>query len=312
MNRTRWYRLFCVFIGLSLVFLKTVQGQQRIVFSQYMFHGLSINPAYTGSDDFLNLSLQSRNQWIGLEGAPTYQLLTAHSPLKHKKHVGLGFVAERQQVGVTDLYSFYGTYAYKINVGAGVLALGLQGGVVSYQQQLTQLSTGTPVQDPNFAQDISLLQPNFGTGLYFQTDRYYLGFSVPYLIQNAENNPEGVMIVEQNRHYFLSGGYLFTLSPNVKLKPNFIIQAVDGVPLNANINVNTLIRDVLWLGLSYRSNETYTSLVEVLMNKRLSFGLSYDFTTTNLNQVNNGSVELFLNYRLVKDVPDRIVSPRYF
>ncbi|MEM9338639.1 MAG: type IX secretion system membrane protein PorP/SprF [Bacteroidota bacterium] len=309
MKKIRWHHIV-VFLCAVLV-SSQANAQQRIVFSQYMFHGLSVNPAYTGSDDFLNVALQARNQWVGLEGAPTSQLFTLHGPLKNRKHIGLGVVAERQQLGVSEFTSFFGTYAYQLSLGRSSLAFGLQAGLVSYNQQLSALNTQLLV-DPNFVQDISILRPNAGAGLYLKNEKYYLGLSVPYLIQNTEKNPEGITIVEQNRHYFFSGGYLLSLSRNFKLKPNFLVQAVDGIPLNVNVNLNGLINDVLWLGVSYQLNQTFTSLVEVLVNKKLSFGFSYDFTSTSLNQVSSGSPEIFLTYRFVKDIPDRIMTPRYF
>ncbi|MGI9543981.1 MAG: PorP/SprF family type IX secretion system membrane protein [Cyclobacteriaceae bacterium] len=303
-------RIFCLIFGICLAY----QGmaQQEVMFTQYMFNGLALNPAYAGSHESVSLTLLARDQWSGIDGAPNTQTFSIHSPI-NKKNIGLGLQVIRDKISVFNQIGVNASYAYRIPTEKGKLSLGLQAGFTSYQADFTQLSTdqgGSQV----FGANVSKFLPNFGAGVYYYSKKYYLGFSIPQLISNGLN--ESVVGVDsdarQRRHYFLTGGYVFELNRNVKFKPNLLLKAVAGAPIELDVNGSFLFNDVLWLGLSWRSFADIDALLEVQLTPELLLGYSYDFAnTTDLRRVNSGSHELMLNYRL-RYTRRTMLSPRYF
>ena len=300
---------------LFVLVAQTTFGQQQATFSQYMFNGLAINPAYAGSHQTLEFTALARQQWAGLDGAPSTQTFTAHSPLNNRS-IGLGLSIIHDKIGVTNQFGAYGAYSYRIQFpNKGVLSMGLQAGFTQYQEDLTQLqgSIRDP-NDPNFAQDqVSKFMPNFGAGLYYYTRRYYMGLSSPHLVQNKLDNLETLdSEARQRRHYFFTTGYVFDLSAAVKFKPNLLVKAVEGAPLELDINANFLFQEVLWVGVSYRSFDSFDAILQLNITEQFSIGYAYDFaTTTELKRLHSGSHELMLNYRL-KPPRRRMLTPRYF
>ena len=287
----------------------SVQAQQRMMFTQYMFNGLAINPAYAGSQESLDLTALAREQWVGLDGAPSSQTFSAHAPLRNKK-IALGFLLTHDQIGVTSQTGVYGVYAYRIKLREGSLSAGLQVGFDSYRTGFSRVLTEIE-DDQHFLQDdVQALLPNFGTGLYYSTSRFYAGFSAPYLFNNlypgrAQNS------ARQFRHWFASAGYVLDLNRELKLKPNVLVKAVQGAPVEIDINANLLIREILWVGMSYRSFDALSWLVELQATPKFRIGYAYDMTVSPLKQVNSGSHELMLNYR-VSFQKSKIITPRYF
>ena len=291
------------------------QGQQQAMYTQYMFNGLAINPAYAGSHQTLEFTALARQQWTGLEGAPSTQTFTAHSPLKNRS-IGLGLSVIHDKIGVTGQFGIYGAYSYRIQFhNKGVLSMGLQAGFTQYQEDLTQLqgSIRNP-GDPNFSQDqVSKFMPNFGAGLYYYTKRYYMGISSPHIVQNKLDDIETFdSEAKQSRHYFFTTGYVFDLSRSVKFKPNLLLKVVEGAPVEADINLNFLFQELLWAGVSYRSFDSFDAILQLNVTEQFSIGYAYDFaTTTDLKRLHSGSHELMLNYRL-KPPRRRMLTPRYF
>jgi type IX secretion system PorP/SprF family membrane protein len=148
--------------------------------------------------------------------------------------------------------------------------------------------------------------------MYYNTDRFYAGISIPQLIQTDFNKNSIDSDSKLVRHYFASAGYVFDLSPSIKLKPNLLVKAVSGAPVEFDLNANALFRDVLWLGLSWRTFDSFDAIVQFQLTDQLQVAYSYDFaTTTELARVNGGSHEVMLNYRFTFN-KTRIISPRYF
>ena len=287
-------------------------GQQQILFTQYMFNGLALNPAYAGSDSTLNLTILAREQWLGFEGAPSNQVFSGHTSLGPFNKMGVGLQIEREEIAVTEVLNLYASYAYKIPLGHGSLAMGLQAGLTNQKQTLTELALPPGVVDPSFDENVSTMLPNFGAGLYYRTNRFYAGFSVPFLLENSFDKSDIILAARQLRHYFLSGGYLFDLSPSLRFKPHILVKSVTGAPVNVDLNANFLIKEIVWAGLSLRNLNSFNALLEIQLNKRLKMGFAYDFVTSDLGKVNSGSGEFMLNYRVFKGVPERVISPRYF
>lgn len=287
--------------------MTNVKAQQQAMFSQYMFNTLAINPAYAGSQETVSLTALTREQWVGQEGAPSTQTFSAHTPFE-KKRIGVGLVFLHDKIGVTHQTGVYGSYAYKIPLSKGQLSLGIQGGFTHYNANFSQVS----LTDPTFQNgDVVEFHPNFGAGIYYNTDRFYMGASVPQLIQSKFDKNNQASYAKILRHFFIQSGYVFDLNYNFKLKPNVLVKMVDGAPIEFDLNANLYMYDRLALGLSWRSMDAIVMILQVQITNKLQFGYSYDFGTTALRVVNSGSHEFMLNYRIPLS-KSRIITPRYF
>lgn len=303
----------CLLLGLLLLSVFRVDAQQQLAYSQYMFNPLSINPAYAGTDRYLNATFQARQQWGGYKGSPQSQFLSVHAPLK-KRRVSLGGLLSREHMGVSDLYKVYGQYAYKIKINKkSTLSLGLQAGFTHYREDLTSLVLPPGSQDPTFGSNVSTILPNFGFGAYYYSKQYYVGLSFPQLAQNLLFRDD-TGISRESRHYFLSAGYLIEASRHVKVKPNVLLKAVRGAPINVDVNINTLLHEVVWVGVSYRHQNAVVALLEFQVSPRFRLGLSYDWPISSVRTsgLQAGAQEVMINYRDVKLLPNTVVSPRYF
>jgi type IX secretion system PorP/SprF family membrane protein len=283
-------------------------GQQQVMFTQYMFNGLAINPAYAGSHESMSFTALARQQWTGLDGAPSTQTFSVHSPLK-KERFSLGLLFLHDKITVIEQNGVYGSYTYRIPVSKkGKLAFGLQGGATFYNARFSKIS----LTDPNFANDIRLAQPNVGFGMYYNTQRFYAGVSVPQLLQTTFDKVSPDSDSKLIRHYFLSAGYVFDVGRFVKLKPNVLVKAVTGAPVEFDLNLNALLNDIVWVGLSWRTFDSFDAIFQLQLTKQFQVGYSYDFaTTTDLARVNAGSHEIMLNYRFTF-AKNKIITPRYF
>ncbi len=297
--------LSALLLTLALVQLQ-VLAQQQGLFTQYMFNGLAINPAYAGSHESMSITTLVRQQWVGQDGAPNTQTLAVHSPTRNQK-VGLGFLLHHDHIGPTHQYNINAVYAYRIPVGQGKLSMGLQAGLVNHSSRYASLYLGPNMQDPAFAQDISIINPNFGAGIYYFSEKFYAGFASPQLLNNRIGETSRL-----SRHYFINSGYVFDLNSVLKLKPNLLLKMVEGAPLALDLNTNLLIHEVLWVGASYRSFESLSTLLELQMTDQFRVGYSYDFpTASDIGRLRTGSHELMLNYNFTF-YKSTFVTPRNF
>lgn len=286
-------------------------AQQQAMFTQYMFNMSALNPAVVGSHESISVTALARRQWVGIEGAPNTQTLSIHSPLLNEQ-AGVGLILLRDQIGVTTQHSMVASYAYRINFHRSALAFGLQVSGNQYQSDQTQLSPNNADMAVNENYN-SGLKPNFGTGAYFYSEKAYIGISIPVLLKTEFIGGQSLDGEDRSlrRHVFLMSGYVFDLSPTLKLKPNFLVKAVQGSPLSADINANLLIDEIVWVGLSYRSFDSIDALLELQVTPELRIGYAHDFTTSEIREVSNGTHEFMINYRF-KLKNKQEVSPRYF
>lgn len=271
-------------------------AQQRPVFSQYMFNGLVLNPAYAGNQAQFSASVLYRDQWMNVEGAPKTSSFITHTAFKEWP-VGVGFLLSRDQIGVHDDYSIYGSYAYKIRTVAGTLAMGLQAGFNYTISDFRKLRV-TDFNDPNFGTRHVRFNPNFGTGAFFNNKTTYAGVSIPFIINNKVYDKEDIISqAKEARYYFITGGHIFTLNKMLKLKPSTLLRFQEGQPVGVDLNANVFIDEVVNVGASYRSGDAMIFLFEILLNQNFTFGYAYDRTTSRIATYTDGTHELMLTYR---------------
>ena len=293
-----------------------VKAQQDPMFTHYSFNTLAINPAYAGSRDALTITGLHRSQWVGFEGAPITQTITAHSPVFNEK-VGVGFSFLNDKIGPSNTSSFYFDFSYKIRITEKAkLAFGLKGGL---NYRLTDLNGLTVKQanDPVFQSDLeSELLPNFGFGLYYFTDNYYVGISIPRLLENdfKTNSVSGSTdLASEKKHYFLIGGAVFNLNEDFKVKPTTFIKVTAGAPIEADLTALVYFRDKIWFGPMLRTGDAVGALVGIYITNQLAVGYSFDWSIANTTfKYNGGSHEIMIRYDFILKQNKKIRSPRYF
>lgn len=309
----RIHRLLAAWSALPLLLWpgKSTWAQQDPLFSQYMFNTLAFNPAYAGSGDVFTVMALSRHQWVGFDGAPATQTFVAHTPLRNQ-NLAIGVSAMNDRIGPTRQTGGFLDLAYRIRTGTNTrLAFGLKGGVNSFAADLASLSTVVPDQANVSVQ--SRLMPNFGFGLFWHSDRYYVGLSAPKLLENELVPASSGVITTSNeaRHYFLMAGYVLDLGRDLKFKPSLMARVVEGAPAAVDVNANFLLRERIWLGAMYRLGNAFGLLGQYQVNDQLRIGYAFDLTTTRLGAYNAGTHEIMLSYDF-RFIKGRTVSPRYF
>ena len=291
--------------------LTTASAQQDPLFSQYMFNTLAFNPAYAGSGDVLTAMALTRHQWTGFEGAPRTQTLVGHSPLRNQS-IAIGASILNDKAGPVSQTGAYIDVAYRIRTGAkSRLAFGLKGGGNLFQADLAGLSTVEP--DPSNQNLGGQFLPNFGFGLYWHTQRAYVGLSAPKLLTNELNTAAAQVVTtaEEARHYFFIAGAVLDMGTEVKFKPSIMVRAVEGAPLSMDMNANFLLRERVWLGAMVRLGDSFGVMAQYAFNEQLRIGYAFDLTTSRLGAYNSGTHELMLSYDF-RFSKGRTITPRYF
>jgi type IX secretion system PorP/SprF family membrane protein len=292
-----------------LVIGTKIYGQQRAQFTQYMFNNALINPAYAGADEALSLTFLQRNQWSGVENAPSTQTLTGHTLFK-KRNVGLGILLSNDKLGVHKNINALTQYAYHLQVGAkSYLSAGLQAGIVSRRSDYSSL-LGNSSPDPKLAG--STIQHSFfdmGTGLYFRSDKLHVGLSVPQLLAEQLTVKDSVVLKFSKANYFLFLKYRTPINDNTEIEPSLLFKYLAGVPMSFDINLNFIYRKAITMGLSYRKNESFDFLLKGQITPQMQFGYAYDYPIGRITRLTNGSHEFMIQY-VFRYVQKNVTSPR--
>jgi type IX secretion system PorP/SprF family membrane protein len=292
-------------------------AQQRPIHSLYMFDPLLINPAYAGTQVQLSGTAIYRNQWVNFPGAPKTFTASAHSGFK-KARVGLGFLAANDQIGIHSENSAYFIYSYKIPLSRfdnnkSTLSFGIQGGFNNLKSDFTKLNPHD-LNDPYHSLVERNFSMNFGGGIYYRSGKFYAGFSVPYILNNKVVDVQDLeSIAKQSRYYYLTGGYVFQPSKNLKFIPSTLIRLQETAPLSFDANLVTVLYDVVGLGFSYRLDDSIVGMFELQINENFHVGYAYDFTTSDLRLYSNGTHEIMINYRVkINRIHKGIECPSYW
>ncbi|UGU16984.1 type IX secretion system membrane protein PorP/SprF [Sinomicrobium kalidii] len=289
----------------------TVKAQQDPQYTQYMYNMMSFNPAYAGSVGTLEGVLLHRSQWTGIDGAPQTQSLSVHSPLNNEK-VGLGFNAAHDKLGPSKEVFLDGNFSYTIQTGYfSKLAFGVKAGVSILDVDWSEGDFKDP-NDPVFAQNVNKTHFIAGAGAFYYTDKWYVGFSVPsFLRYDYYEDREDGGVLSDRLHYFITGGYVFELSPSLLFKPATMLKIVRGAPVSVDLSANFLLQERFTLGASYRWDDSVSALAGFQISPSFFIGYSYDYTTTSFNRYNDGTHEIILRYQMPFK-SSRIKSPRFF
>jgi len=295
-------------------------GQQQVHYTQYLNNKLWMNPGYAGSHNRLSIQAISRNQWIGLDGAPRTSAISLHTPLKNDR-IGLGLTITTDQAGPMNSLAITGNYSYGLfHNEAFKISLGLQTSMMRYELDFRDIQT-TSAGDQSFLEEpASMNLVNFGFGVYAQSDRMFFGLSIPYLINNglAFNEIDGIQRAQQDIHAYLMAGYLFTYNKNIDIKASLLLKYLNNAPIDMDISGTAIFNDRLWAGFNYRLGgqqvdflgESIDLIFQYQVSTRTRLGLSYDYTIGELQFETSGTLEFLAQYVFVNKGSAR--SIQYF
>lgn len=285
-------------------------AQQDAQFTQYMYNTINVNPAYAGSRGAMSIFALHRTQWVGLDGAPVTNAVSVNTPI-NGSNLGLGLSLINDKIGPTVENNFSADLSYTIPVSeTSKLSFGLKLSANLFDLDVLKLD---PVDssDPSLQNFNNKFSPNIGAGVYWHSDKAYLGLSVPNFIQANKYNDNDVAIFKEQINYYFIAGVVVNLSDSVKFKPALLTKMVQGAPLQVDISGNFMFMDKFTLGVAYRWSAAMSAMVGFQVSDGMYIGYGYDHETTNLNNYSSGSHEIFLRYEIFNNV-DKITTPRFF
>lgn len=314
------YKIQTLVLLMFVLGTSLISAQQHAQYTQYMYNTITINPAYAGSRGTFSSQILHRSQWAGLDGAPQTQTFSLHSPIGRSEKVGLGASVINDKLGPTHQTTFDVDFSYTINVtDQGRLAFGLRAGGHLLNVNFAELNAYSNT-DVLLETDIdNRFSPNFGVGLYYHTNNYYLGLSVPSILTTQHfngtvNTSQGFVssLAKERVHYYFMGGYVYDVNSDFRLKPTVLAKAVSGAPLQVDFSANVLYKEKLSFGLAYRLSADISGMLGYQLTDELLIGMAYDRVATDFGNVdfNNSSFEFILRYEVFKRVS--MISPRFF
>ena len=311
-----------ILLSIVLFVAQAVSAQQMSQYSQYIFNGLAINPAYAGTKSLTSVTGTYRNQWANINGAPVSQNIMADGA--YSKKVGWGAQMENDRIGAQGRLSFLGTYAYRILFSErSRLSFGVSAGAERYSINRGALTTVDPNDPAVMSLSESKWRPDARFGMFYNTEKFYAGASVSNMLSDLAFDHHAMVKIQRN--YFLLTGYLFNISDNIKVKPSMLVKEDFHSPTNVDLNAFVLFQERLWTGLSYRTGfearskrldndivnrDALVAAAEFYINPSFRVGYSYDFDIAGLRSYNTH--ELSLGYYFMKKQDTPMVSPRYF
>jgi len=285
-------------------------AQQDAQYTQYMYNTININPAYAGSRGAMSIFGLYRTQWVGLDGAPETSSFSLNTPLSNS-NLGLGVSFVNDKIGPTNENALSADLSYTVPTSETFkLSFGIKATANLFSLDVNKLNPEHQ-GDPQFQDLKSKFSPNVGAGVYYHSDKAYIGLSVPNFIETNRYDDNDTAIFKDKINYNLIAGYVFDLDPYIKFKPAVLTKMVEGSPLQVDLSANFMFNDKFVAGLAYRWSAALSAMAGFQVTDGLFIGYSYDRETTRLNNYNSGSHEIFLRFEFFNNY-SRITSPRFF
>lgn len=308
-----------------------VQAQQLPHYTQYILNQYILNPALTGIENYTDIKLSHRHQWVGLEGAPVTTYFTIQGPIGKKDyrttatsfdvpgenprgtaywqnytaaapHHGLGLQIINDRAGPINEFSAMATYAYHIGISARTsLAMGFGAGITNLSLDASKLDFGNTVVDPAVYNNglINTIKPAFNAGLYLYSGEYFVGISAQQIIPQKIDFSNNTVKKDDGKtvpHLFATAGYRFLISEDFNLIPSLMLKYVQPAPVQADINAKLQYRDLVWIGASVRTNDGFAGMVGLNVGNTFNIGYSYDYSSSHLNTISKGTHELMIGF----------------
>ncbi|WP_051197712.1 PorP/SprF family type IX secretion system membrane protein [Flavobacterium soli] len=297
----------------SFILTTTTFAQQDSQYTQYMYNTINVNPAYAGSRGVTSIFLLHRTQWVGLDGAPVTNTASIHKPIGDS-NIGYGISFVNDRIGISDENTISLDVSYTVKTSEEYkLSFGIKGSANLLSVDYTRLTIRDP-EDVLLSQQANIdnrLSPNFGAGIYWHSDKNYLGISVPNFLETKHYDDNVSSLASERMHFYFIGGSVFDLNETLQFKPAIMTKMVQGAPLQVDLSANFLFNEKFFVGAAYRWSAALSGMIGFQVSDSWHIGYSYDAETTKLANYNSGSHEIFLRYELFGNY-SKIVSPRFF
>lgn len=305
------YLYHIIFFLVSFSMLLNTKAQQLPLYSQYYFNDYAVNPAVGGTKPYIDARSNHRYQWQGVTDAPRTYTLSAHGPLKNK-YAGIGAFLFTDHVGPTRRTGAQVSYTYKLKISRGInLALALSGGLLEWKLDAQKITLYDPNDQVIIDGVMRSIVPDAKFGLHLYHRNWHLGLAAPNLLRSKLKFNDALYtgLSHLENHFLITGGYKFKLNKDFDLEPSSIIKYISPVPVQADIMARVIWKDKIWLGGVYRTMDAASLLLGVTYKKNITFGYSYDFTTTNIKNYSSGTHELMIGIRFANVIEEpRIIS----
>jgi type IX secretion system PorP/SprF family membrane protein len=295
-----------VLIILSIVFAQISRAQQIPEYTQWFLHQFAINPAHAGIKQCIDIHSLYRIQWVGVDGAPDSGFLSVSIPLQARKRKmlsarhGTGFKFETDRVGQFSTNRLNAAYAAHFNFNkTDRLSLGVYGGIIQTGYDPGNSTTADP--DPTVMQQANFISPDATFGAWFNSENYFVGLTLRNVFRS-----KWIDIGTDSRHRVhlaINGGYRVKLNENITFLPSMIIRIPPRNPVSTDINLYVDYKNVLGLGVGYRSGDAINGVVTFKIKEQFSISYSFDYAVTAIQSVAKNTHELSLRFTTCK--PDR-------
>ncbi len=303
-------------------------AQQKPHYTQYVLNNYILNPALSGIENYTDVKLSARDQWVGLSGAPKTFYFTAHTPIGKKDyktsttsfnipgqnprgnsywenytasepHHGIGVAIINDQTGNYSRFTADAAYAYHLGLSARTnVAMGFSGGFSKIGYDGSKALPSNPA-DPALgtgSNSLFKISPDLNAGIWLYSANYFVGVSaqqvIPQKVDFVGNNT-GIRLLP---HLFSTAGVRFLLNEDVNAIPSVMVKYVSGAPVGFDANIKLQYQDLLWAGGSYRFGNGYSAMLGLNVANTFNVGYAYDFTTTELNTASRGTHELIIGF----------------
>ncbi len=315
---------------LLLVF-RYADAQQDAQFSQYIFNGLYINPAYAGYQEDIFVNSFYRSQWTGFTGAPQTVSLTADGAFYDNK-VGLGVLFQQDKIGAQSSNAFYANYAYRTQLGEqdnSVLSFGLGFGFLQNSINGNELNAVQSGDNYVPAGSQSLLLPDARIGALYTNDNFFAGASADNMLASyIHKSSLSALTPVPKPHIYVTAGALFDLNEETKLKPSILFRDSPGSPQSLDINTFILLNDRIWLGGTYRTavnvfngnntpqglqkSSALVAMAEFFVKDNFRIGYAFDYSLNAIGNYGYGSHELSVSFLLKRNRSGNRIKNYYF
>lgn len=315
---------------LSFLFLFS-KAQQRPIYTQYVLNNFIINPAVAGIENYTDVKISHRNQWVGIDGAPVTTYITIHAPWKRsdytretatgfrtpgdnprgkaywqdytsaEPHSGVGLTIVNDRTGPLNRFGAGVTYAYHTGIsGRTSLSAGISAGIQNMTLNASKLVFDVPV-DPAVAGSgyLNKVLPDISAGLWLYSANYYVGLAAQNIVPNKLKFTGDTVKLAGGKlipHMFFSAGYRVDLSDDISFLPSAMVRYVSPLPMGFDVNAKFQYRDLVWAGVSYRHNDGFAGMLGLNVSNTMNVGYSYDYTTSRLNTVSKGTHEFLIGF----------------
>jgi type IX secretion system PorP/SprF family membrane protein len=320
---------FIVILALFASF--TAFSQQKPQYTQYIFNQYLLNPALSGIENYIDFKGGYRKQWSGITDAPQTSFVSAHWALGDNQlwsnaltafpeqtgnpmdrnymqnymsspsHHGMGVTAVLDKTGPVKRLDANVTYAYHLQLSNNFnLSAGVAAGISSISLDVNALTFDTPYDPALNRALINQVKPDLSIGLWLYGARMFAGVSVQQILPQklSFTGENSYNLGKEVPHYFATAGYKFFVDEEISAIPSVMVKYVSPAPVSVDLNMKLAFKDKVWLGGSYRKDDSFSAMAGFNIGKMVNLTYSYDFSTSALNQVSNGSHEIVLGLML--------------